>query len=382
MLYSLSGYGNMLADQVRTRAYADALRKVVRPGSVVVEIGTGPGAFAVFACKLGARRVYAIEPDPIIQVAREVAVANGFADRIEFIEDLSTNVTLPVQADVIVSDLRGVLPLFQYHLPSIVDARRRFLAPGGKLIPQSDTIWAAIVEAPERYSRVVDGWEKNGLDLNLDPARRLAMNDFSKCNFRSEQLLAPPQIWTTLDYHTIEQNDFQGRLQFSVQRSGIGHGIAVWFETCLTDGIGFSNAPSCPEAIYGVQYMPWSEPVPLAQGQSVTLDLRASLVRDDYIWRWAAQIEPKDGSGAAKRFEQSQLDGAIISIGRHHHSASDFVPRLSEEASVHRRTLELIDGQRTLEEIARRLAAEYPARFSRWQRALSYAAKHSQEHSL
>ena len=103
-MYSLAGYGQMIEDRVRLDAYARALRKTVRPGSVVLEIGTGPGIFAVLACQLGARRVYAIEPTPIIQVAREIAAANGCADRIEFIEDLSTRVTLPIQADVIVSD--------------------------------------------------------------------------------------------------------------------------------------------------------------------------------------------------------------------------------------------------------------------------------------
>ena len=105
-MYSLAGYGHMIGDRVRLDAYERALRKAVRPGSVVLEIGTGPGIFAVLACQLGARRVYAIEPDPIIQVGREIAAANGCADRIEFIEDMSTRVTLPAQANVIVSDLR------------------------------------------------------------------------------------------------------------------------------------------------------------------------------------------------------------------------------------------------------------------------------------
>jgi len=99
------------------------------------------------ACRFGSERVFAIEPAEIIQVAREVAAANDCADRIEFLEDLSSRVTLPVRADVILSDLRGILPLFQHHIPTIVDARRRFLAPGGTLIPQKDVLWAAVVEA-------------------------------------------------------------------------------------------------------------------------------------------------------------------------------------------------------------------------------------------
>src|ERR1700681_4015560 len=155
-MYSLIGYGEMIADRVRIDAYVQALRQAVRPGAVVVDIGTGPGIMAVLACQLGASRVYAIESDEIIQVARTIAAANCCADRIEFIEDLSTKVTLPIRADVIVSDMRGVLPLFGHHIASIADARRRFLAPAGTLIPRKDTIWASIVEAPERYAGIVD----------------------------------------------------------------------------------------------------------------------------------------------------------------------------------------------------------------------------------
>ena len=74
-MYNLAGYGYMIEDRVRVDAYTQAMRQAIRPGSVVLEIGTGPGIFAVLACKLGAKRVYAIEPDDIIQLAREIAAA-------------------------------------------------------------------------------------------------------------------------------------------------------------------------------------------------------------------------------------------------------------------------------------------------------------------
>ncbi len=132
-MYSLHFYGQMIADAVRMDAYAEALRRAVKPDSVVLDLGCGPGLFALLACKLGARRVYAVEPDNAINIAREAAVANGFADRIEFFQSLSTEITLREPATIIISDLRGVLPWFQQHIPTIIDARERLLAPGGVL---------------------------------------------------------------------------------------------------------------------------------------------------------------------------------------------------------------------------------------------------------
>ncbi len=381
-MYSLGAYGSMIADRVRAEAYGEALRKTVRKGAVVVEIGTGPGIFAVLACQLGASRIFAIEPAEIIQVAREVAGANGCADKIEFFEELSSRVKLPFRADVILSDLRGVLPLFQRHIPAIVDARRRFLAPGGTLIPRKDTLWAAVVEAPKPYAEVVDPWDRNPFDQNLSPARLLAVNDIQKVRLSAGQLLTGHKLWTTLDYAGIESNDVRGNLEWTVERDGTGHGIVVWFDADLAEGASFSNAPGAPETIYGSLFFPWLHATPLAQGQTVCVTLAAKLVEDDYLWRWTTHINPLEGSGvSAFHFEQSQLAGAVLSTTQLHRIAADHIPQLSEEGFVRRRTFELMDGRASLEEIAHKLADEFPRRFSSWQQALSYAGVVSQEFS-
>ena len=165
--YEISAYGEMIADRVRMDAYAGALRRKVHPGSVVLDIGTGTGILALLACQCGARRVYAIEPGDCIQVAREVAAANHCADRLVFIQDVSSRVTLPERADVIVSDLHGALPLFESHLPAIVDARQRLLAPGGALIPRQDTLWAVPVSAPDLYRTTVGPYADRPFDLDM-----------------------------------------------------------------------------------------------------------------------------------------------------------------------------------------------------------------------
>lgn len=127
----------MIADRTRTAAYAQALRARVSPNSVVLDLGAGPGFMTLLACQAGARKLYAIESDGVIQIAGDMAAANGYADRVELIQSLSTAVDLPEKVDVIVSDVHGVLPFYGRGPASIVDARDRFLKPGGFLIPRS-----------------------------------------------------------------------------------------------------------------------------------------------------------------------------------------------------------------------------------------------------
>lgn len=378
--YSLAGYGQMIADKARTGAYVEALRTVVRPGSVVMDIGTGPGIMAVLACQLGAKRVYAIEPGEVIQLAREIAAANRVADRIEFIEDVSTNVTISVRADVIVSDLRGVLPFYAEHIPCIADARRRFLAPGGVLIGREDRVWAAVVHAPQRYAQIAGPWECELPSQNLSVARRKAVNQIHKMSEASIPLLTGAQLWVALDYMRVEDPDMESELTWTVKRDGTGHGIAIWFDADLAEGAGFSNHPESCDGIYSSIFLPWQEPVHLTAGQTVRVYLQAKLTEGDYFWRWRSRIEPAGLAGqAAIEFDQSVLQGALLSPAKLLRRSSQHVPELSEEGRARRRSLELMDGRASLEEIARRLAAEFPAQFSKWEQALTFAGAVSDE---
>ena len=287
-------------------AYEAALCRAVRPGSVVMDLGCGPGVFAVLACKLGARRVYAVEPENVIGLAREIAAANGCADRIEFFDKLSTEITLPEPADVIISDLRGVLPWFEQHIPSIKDARARLLARGGVLIPHRDVLWAALVEAPEQYAELVAPWQENRFGIDLSAGTRLITNNWRKTRIEPEQFLVEPVCWSTIDYYEVESPDIHARVSWQAARNGTAHGVAVWFDSELVDGIRFSNHPAATQMIYGAGLFPLSQPVEVMEGERIELRLAADLVQDGYVWRWETDF-PKVS------FKQSTFYGVPLS---------------------------------------------------------------------
>jgi protein arginine N-methyltransferase 1 len=380
--YAIAGYAGMIADRVRMDSYVRALERAVRPGCVVLDIGAGTGIFSLLACRFGARRVYAVEPDNAIEVAREIAAANGYANRIVFIQDLSTRITLPERADVIISDLRGVLPLFQQHISSIADARRRHLAPGGALIPQRDILWAAIVEAPDLYREHFALPAEPAYGFDMRAARRLIANTWRRATVKAEQLLTEPLDWHVLDYTALESPNASADLIWTMNRAGNAHGLLLWFDAVLAEGIGFSNAPGVTELIYGNAFFPWAEPVSVAAGDRVLVSLAANLVGEDYLWRWETRVLDQGNPGQVKaHFRQSTFFGAPVSPARLHKHGASFVPELNTDGEIRRLVFDSMDGSTSLDEIARALLVRFPERFASRQDALTLAGDISEKYS-
>jgi protein arginine N-methyltransferase 1 len=280
--YDLLGHGVIVGDERRTTAYLDAIQCAVRPNSVVCDIGCGTGVFTLAACDAGARRVFAIEPSPIVQVAKAIVAANGYSSRVEFIEAFSAAVTLPERADVIVMDLHGVLP--DEQIAASIDARARLLAPGGVLIPAVEAIWAAPVEAPEAYHRhVAVALDEDGIDL--DAARAWSLRQSSRWRVRADQLIAEPRLCATIPYSTVEDAEITARLDWTASRAAVAHGVVVWFESVMYADVTLSNHPGAPAALYAQRFFPLPRPVTVAAGQRLRADLHGESRGDSYEWR-------------------------------------------------------------------------------------------------
>ncbi|HEX8154610.1 MAG TPA: class I SAM-dependent methyltransferase [Thermoanaerobaculia bacterium] len=286
-MYDIVDHGWMIRDRVRSDAYAAAIRRTVRPGDVVLDLGAGTGIFALLACQAGARRVFAVETSAYLEVARELAAANGFADRIECIQADSTAIELAERADVIVFDIRGVLPLFGTALRVIVDARDRHLRPGGTMLPRRETLFVALVESPDTYARHAEPWTSGAYGLELGSVRRMATSETRKVYCDSRDVISEVAAWTTLDYATLTSTDANGTVSLAAQRGGTAHGCIVWFDAELAEGIVLSNSPHAPRTLYGSVFFPFEQPVAVRAGEAIEVDLAAKLVNDDdYVWRW------------------------------------------------------------------------------------------------
>ena len=372
-MYTLDQYGSMISDELRFPPYAEAIKKAVRAGDAVLDLGSGPGVFALLACRAGARRVFAVDIDGVVDFGRQLASANGYSDRIEFMRGDSRQLHLPEKVNVIVADLRGALPFLGQALPSLEDARKRFLADGGRMIPQRDFMCAGIVDASEQYQNLVKPWN-NGDGLDLKASLPIILNGIYRKHLKAQNLISAPHRWCCIEYTSGASMRGAGVATFTVNRNAMGHGVGLWFDTELMDGIGFSTIPRETESVYGHGFLPWLEPVSLSEGDEVHVELHADPVGTDYVWRWDTSI-PARGGRQAKHFQQSTFFGAHFSPSSLRKRSADFVPVLSEAGQAERWILQAIDGHTPLQEIAIQAASRFPHVFNRVEDAFTKAGE-------
>jgi protein arginine N-methyltransferase 1 len=89
-----------------------------------------------------------VEASGIADIAKMVFEANHVEDRITLIEGWSTQVDLPERADVLVTEIIDDEPFSERILEIILDARKRLLKPGARLVPGKVEAWAIPVTVP------------------------------------------------------------------------------------------------------------------------------------------------------------------------------------------------------------------------------------------
>jgi len=128
-------YKIMETDLVRVKAFTDAFLKYDFTGKVVCEAGIGTLALTQHFLPQ-VKKAYLIEYNPDLkEVVEQKIKENGWEDKVEFIFDDATKVTLPEQVDFIVGELMSIFCGNELQV-QIFKNLRQFLKPGGKLLPE------------------------------------------------------------------------------------------------------------------------------------------------------------------------------------------------------------------------------------------------------
>ena len=267
----------MLNDRARNDMFALAVRRRVRPGMRVLDIGSGTGLLAMMAVNAGAAHVTTCEANPLLaELSRQVIAAHGMADEITVVAKRSTGLVvgddLAGPVDLVISEIVDCGLVGEGLLPTMRHAREHLLAPGGALLPARGRIIGSLVQSGDiaKLNRVTDA---AGYDVRL--LNHLATPGHFPVRLTTwrHRLLSEPASLAEFDLRHGSLDDAATPVTLQARADGCVHGLVVWFEFDLGAGVVVSNAPTVTDSHWMQAFIPWNEGARVQAGEQIAFDL-------------------------------------------------------------------------------------------------------------
>ncbi len=274
----------LLGDTVRNDAFAEALRRVIKPGeSTVIDLGSGTGFLSFLASRLGAKHVTLIENGDICETSKVLAKRNGI-NNCTFLRKHSTQVHGLPKADVLVSETLGNYALEENILEAIEDGKR-LLHQTGIIIPGKISQFVCPV-IMGRIQKDIDVWPRVGFDLDFTEAREIAMNNMYVKTVRAEDLMKGSDAireWDTIDFSKKNKSIRTADIVWKAATPMTVYGFALWWNAELVKGVELSTSPLAPITHWEQIYLPLLKPIECVKGSSVRLQLNSDT-------RWKVKV--------------------------------------------------------------------------------------------
>lgn len=286
----------LLGDSIRNKAFAAALKKVIKKGvTVVADIGSGTGFLSFLACEMGARHCYLYEQNPaLLELSKKIAADNGIKN-CTFIAKHSMEMKNPVRADIVISETLGNYALEENILETLRDARR-FLKPGGVMIPQKLAQFVAPVTS-KKIMEEIDVWPRLETKINFTRARSASLNNVYVREIKPSDLLQQgAQKWDSVDFTEDEESVRQGHCEWQIESAETIYGFALWWNCELTKGISLSTSPFEKLTHWQQIFLPLSKPLSAQKGEMLELTIISdSRIQVGINVRWEGALKNARG---------------------------------------------------------------------------------------
>ena len=242
-----------LYDEDRVDHLSRAVTETVRPGDVVVDGGSGSGILGLLAARAGARTVYCVESNPeYAGIIAEHARRNGVAGQVVVLAADATSVPLPEPVDVILCEsVSG--GLFYEPQVQILANLRRFLKPGGRVVPRQMVNEVELIAAQDRMY---------GLTFDFDTRHYALPGDRS---------LTERAVYLDADFSTDISLDVDTTVTLRATGSGTANAVRIPYQVQFSPGVRSGLASAF---LLNPQIVFLRAPVAVREGQEYTVRLR------------------------------------------------------------------------------------------------------------
>jgi protein arginine N-methyltransferase 7 len=267
-------YVSMVQDKARHKIYEEAFRRAIKPGSRVLDIGSGTGLFAMMAARMGAAEVITCEQNTVVAAAvSEVVARNGLVDRVRVVAknsaDLKIGVDLNGPADVVVWDNLTRSLIGAGALPTIERAVRHMARPGARVIPARGAIRVALAEDRKSYldrMGIVEGFD-------LSPFNKLLGSHYTVPVNRDRIVLrSKPEDLFRFDFESGGPFP-ESRTEVSLScMGGRVTGVEQWIRLELDGDAHYENAPPADNtSSLRTAFYPFMRPIEASPGSNLTV---------------------------------------------------------------------------------------------------------------
>jgi protein arginine N-methyltransferase 1 len=243
----------MLADTIRVNSYHYAIKRYIRQGEVVVDLGTGTGILSFFAAQQKPKKIYAIDHSDFIKVARRIAAHNNI-NNIQFEQTNSRNFKPNEMIDVILHEQIGDNLYNENMIENILDLKDRMLKKSGRILPSKFELFLEPISLRKEY-KIPFIWENKIDDIdygflkNSDDIEKYKPVDYMIKWLEVPALdyfLCEPKAIYSFDINELkDKNDIKKVIETSkkVVHSGTMDGLCFYFRVIFDDEINFDTSP-------------------------------------------------------------------------------------------------------------------------------------------
>ncbi len=256
-----------LKDTVRTRAFREAIHRVVRPGDVVVDAGAGTGILSFFAAEAGASHVLAVEIDPLLAARLRTSIElNGMEGIISVIEGDVRDVSLPPGVDVVIAEIidTGLMDEVQAHAITALSSNG-VIDSQTTVIPASYTTLVDLVCVDDVYYGFRISAPKHEWPFYRDPGAAWHATPIASLTNR----LAVSHI----TFHERIAESVDTTVVLVGQHDGLANGIRISGRLYLADGVDLGAT----NALNGDKIIDLPAPIAVHAGQSIVLRVQYDL---------------------------------------------------------------------------------------------------------
>ncbi len=142
---------NMLRDDIRLENFVNLIKKNVKPGMKVLDLGTGTGILALVSAQCGGV-VTAIEAQRTLFSYSENLFEKYFPGKIKIIRNDARFVDLKKEYDFIICEMIDTWLIREVQIQVMNEAVKKFLKPDGMILPVAMTNFIEIVEVDYSFA--------------------------------------------------------------------------------------------------------------------------------------------------------------------------------------------------------------------------------------